>query len=184
MKTRERLFSGEETVATAGQQLCHSLLHYLPGYCFSWLREGYCKGSGTMSESPVLVLAPGEKAHDLGAAALQLRAMVLQAVASENSKRNYAKALDEIFTLCANRLQGISRALLMEYRASMIDRKLSPSTINVRLSAIRKLIGEASPTASSIANKPRRWRTCRTCGSRSRKACTKGRILQKSLPPF
>jgi hypothetical protein len=130
MKTRERLFSGEETVATAGQQLCHSLLHYLPGYCFSWLREGYCKGSGTMSESPVLVLAPGEKAHDLGAAALQLRAMVLQAVASENSKRNYAKALDEIFTLCANRLQGISRALLMEYRASIIDRKLSPSTIN------------------------------------------------------
>ncbi|MGA7316680.1 MAG: tyrosine-type recombinase/integrase [Silvibacterium sp.] len=68
---------------------------------------------------------------------------MLNAVVSEHSKRNYAKALDEVFTLYANRSQGISRTMLMEYRASLIDRKLSPSTINVRLSAIRKLIGEA-----------------------------------------
>ena len=35
----------------------------------------------------------------------------------------------------------LSRALLMEYRTTMDH--LSPSTINVRLSAIRKLVGEA-----------------------------------------
>jgi integrase len=69
--------------------------------------------------------------------------MVLQAVASENTRRNYAKALDEVFSLCASRSQGLSRPLLMEYRASMLDRGLSPSTINVRLSAVRKLISEA-----------------------------------------
>lgn len=73
----------------------------------------------------------------------KLRGMVLQAVPSEHSKRNYAKALDEVFTLCTDRLQGVSRPLLMEYRASMIEKGLSPSTINVRLAAVRKLIGEA-----------------------------------------
>jgi integrase len=56
-----------------------------------------------------------------------------------HSKRNYAKALSDLFIFCAGR--PLSRALLMEYRTPM-DR-LSPSTINVRLSAIRKLVGEA-----------------------------------------
>jgi len=81
--------------------------------------------------------------EDLWLASQKLREMVLQAVPSQHSKRNYAKALDEVFTLCANRSQGISRPLLMEYRTSMIDKGLSPSTINVRLAAIRKLVGEA-----------------------------------------
>src|SRR5580692_2719978 len=65
--------------------------------------------------------------------------MVLDSVPSIHSKRNYAKALDDLFAFCANR--PISRALLMEYRATM--EHLSPSTINVRMSAIRKLVGEA-----------------------------------------
>ena len=51
--------------------------------------------------------------------------------------------MDEIFALCASRRQGISRPVLMEYRAAMLEKNLSPSTINVRLSAVRKLIGEA-----------------------------------------
>jgi integrase len=65
--------------------------------------------------------------------------MVLDSVQSIHSKRNYAKALDDLFAFCASR--PLSRALLMEYR-TMMDH-LSPSTINVRLSAIRKLVGEA-----------------------------------------
>jgi integrase len=68
-----------------------------------------------------------------------LRQMVLDSVQSIHSKRNYAKALDDLFAFCASR--PLSRALLMEYRTT-IDH-LSPLTINVRLSAIRKLVGEA-----------------------------------------
>jgi integrase len=68
-----------------------------------------------------------------------LRKMVLDSVPSIHSKRNYAKALDDLFVFCARR--PLSRALLMEYRTT-IDH-LSPSTINVRMSAIRKLVGEA-----------------------------------------
>jgi integrase len=65
--------------------------------------------------------------------------MVLDAVQSPHSKRNYGKALDDLFQFCASR--SLSRSLLMEWRAGM--ESLSPSTINVRLSAVRKMIGEA-----------------------------------------
>src|SRR3982074_1485832 len=69
----------------------------------------------------------------------RLQKMVLDAVPSPHSQRNYAKALDDLFAFCASR--PLSRFLLMEWRASM--ESLSPSTINVRLSAVRKLVSEA-----------------------------------------
>jgi integrase len=82
---------------------------------------------------------PGEPHFALTPAQAKLRQMVLDSVQSIHSKRNYAKALDDLFAFCASR--PLSRALLMEYRTSMEN--LSPSTINVRMSAIRKLVGEA-----------------------------------------
>jgi integrase len=96
-----------------------------------------------MSSSLALIPSSGDSQLDRSAAIQALREMVLNSVVSEHSKRNYAKALDEVFTLCANRSQGLSRALLMEYRAAMVEKKLSASTVNVRLSAVRKLVGEA-----------------------------------------
>src|ERR1700733_6735454 len=81
-------------------------------------------------EGKPLVLTPAQA---------RLRKMVLDAVPSSHSKRNYAKALDDLFQFCASR--PLSRSLLMEWRAAM--ESLSPSTINVRLSAVRKMIGEA-----------------------------------------
>jgi integrase family protein with SAM-like domain len=68
-----------------------------------------------------------------------LRKLVLDAMPSPHTQRNYAKALDDLFAFCASR--PLSRSLLMEWRAGM--ESLSPSTINVRLSAVRKLVGEA-----------------------------------------
>jgi integrase len=65
--------------------------------------------------------------------------MVLDSVASPHSRRNYAKALDDLFRFAASR--PLTRALLMEYRATMDA--LSPSTVNVRLSAVRKMVFEA-----------------------------------------
>ena len=68
-----------------------------------------------------------------------LRKRVLDSVTSPHSKRNYAQALDNLFAFCASR--PLSRELLLEWRAGM--ESLSPSTINVRLSAVRKMVGEA-----------------------------------------
>ena len=82
---------------------------------------------------------PEEPPFALTQAQAMLRQMVLDTVQSIHSKRNYAKALDDLFAFCASR--PLSRALLMKYRTTMDH--LSPSTINVRLSAIRKLVGEA-----------------------------------------
>ena len=93
----------------------------------------------------LLVLAPispesraGEPLALTPAQAL-LRKLVLDAVPSPHTRRNYAKALDDLFQSCASR--PLSRSLLMEWRAGM--EFLSPYTINVRLSAVRKLVGEA-----------------------------------------
>ena len=72
-----------------------------------------------------------------------LRATVLNGVTAANSKRNYALALDELSAFCKERQQPISRTLILQFRAALLDRELSPSTINVKLSAIRKLVDEA-----------------------------------------
>jgi len=73
----------------------------------------------------------------------ELRTAVLDGVAAENSKRNYALALDELAAFAKEQMQPISRALLLEFRATLLERNLSASTINVKLSAVRKLLGEA-----------------------------------------
>ncbi|MGI4853897.1 MAG: tyrosine-type recombinase/integrase [Janthinobacterium lividum] len=85
------------------------------------------------------VPASNTSTEELTPAQHQLRRMVLDSVTSVHSRRNYAKALDLLFALAAGR--PLTRALLLEYRTSMKD--LSPSTVNVRLSAVRKLVTEA-----------------------------------------
>src|ERR1700724_3812094 len=96
-----------------------------------------------MTNALVLAPVPPESSQAeplaLTPAQVRLREMVLDAVQSPHSKRNYAKAFDDLFAFCASR--PLSRSLLMEWRAAM--ESLSPSTINVRLSAVRKLIEEA-----------------------------------------
>jgi integrase len=93
-----------------------------------------------MSTSLIHVQQPtAEPSFALTQAQARLRQMVLDSVHSVHSKRNYAKALDDLFAFCAS--QPLSRALLMEYRTKMDH--LAPSTINVRMSAVRKLVGEA-----------------------------------------
>ncbi len=64
--------------------------------------------------------------------------MGLNSVVSEHSNRKYAKALDDLLPLRCQR--ALTRALLMEWRAAM--NKLSPSTVEVWLSAVRKLVTE------------------------------------------
>ncbi len=73
----------------------------------------------------------------------ELRRVVLDGVTAENSKRNYALALDELSSFCVDRQEPVSRTLILAFRAAMLDRDLSASTINVKLSAVRKLINEA-----------------------------------------
>ena len=68
---------------------------------------------------------------------------VLNSLSANNSKRNYALALDELAAFSKERQQPISRSLLLAFREALLKRNLGPSTINVKLSAVRKLVGEA-----------------------------------------
>jgi site-specific recombinase XerD len=73
----------------------------------------------------------------------ELRRMLWNSLVSAHTKRAYIAAFNQFFRLVADADRPVSRALLMEYRAQLIDQGLSASTINVRLSAIRKLVSEA-----------------------------------------
>src|SRR5258705_7767429 len=67
----------------------------------------------------------------------RLRKMVLDAVPSPHTRRNYAKALDDLFQFCASR--PLSRSLLMEWRGGV--KTLFPSPIKKRRSAVRQVVG-------------------------------------------
>jgi integrase len=69
--------------------------------------------------------------------------MLSNSLVSAHTRRAYIAAFNQFFELVAEAGRPVCRALLMEYRAQMIDQGLSASTINVRLSAIRKLVSEA-----------------------------------------
>jgi site-specific recombinase XerD len=74
----------------------------------------------------------------------QVKALVLDAVASRHTKAMYAVALDEFFAWWET--QGrppFSRSTVQAYRSHLEERSLAPSSINQKLSAIRKLAAEA-----------------------------------------
>lgn len=74
--------------------------------------------------------------------------MVLDSVGSPHSRRNYAKALDLLFAFAGGR--PLTRALLLEYRTSMED--LAPSTVNVRLAAVRKMVRQFGNSLTNTDN--------------------------------
>ena len=83
----------------------------------------------------------------------RIKALVLDTLPSPESKRAYSQALDDFFRWCeAAAVSEFSKASVNAYRASLEEGKLSPSTINQRLSAIRKLAVEAADNGLMPAN--------------------------------
>ncbi len=75
----------------------------------------------------------------------RLKALVLDSVTSPNSRRAYSKALDDFLEWQRYAFPGpFSKAMVQQYRAKLEAAGLAPATINVRLSAIRKLAAEAA----------------------------------------
>lgn len=90
-----------------------------------------------------------------------IKDLVINALTSQNSKIMYAKALDDFLQWRdAKGSPLFTKALVNEYRAHLqATTKYAPSTINLRLSAIRKLAKEAADNgimdpnlANGIAN--------------------------------
>jgi integrase len=105
---------------------------------------------------------PASPLFCLGSSTTSLVDLVLAALPSPNTRRAYATAIANLSTFAAGR--PLTRMLLLEWRQSMDP--LSSSTVNVRLSAARKLLREAwrtgaldSDTAAAlldVAGLPRR----------------------------
>jgi site-specific recombinase XerD len=74
----------------------------------------------------------------------RIKALVLDSVPSPLTKRAYSQALDAFLSWYAAEQPGpLSKAIVQRYRVSCLDR-LSPSSVNKHLSAIRKLVNEAA----------------------------------------
>lgn len=73
-------------------------------------------------------------------------ALVLDGLTSENSRRAYEKALVDFLTWYTNAGKpGLTKATVQNYRKEVLEKQgFSPSTINQRMSAIRKLAEEAA----------------------------------------
>ena len=74
-----------------------------------------------------------------------IRALVVDSVQSPHSRRLYGKSVDEFLAWCREASPGpFGKAAVQQYRAMLEERKLAPSSINLRLAAVRKLAVEAA----------------------------------------
>jgi integrase len=101
----------------------------------------------------------------------QLKALVLDSVSSPHSRRAYARALDDFRDWYRPEEHGpFGRAVVQAYRAELERRELAPSTVNVRLAALRKLALEAAENgllAAETAAGVARVRGARQAGIRA-----------------
>src|SRR5437763_1267973 len=77
----------------------------------------------------------------------QSRAAVLNSLAAASSQESYGHAIDE-FTgwYCSEPRLAFNRSVVLRYRFFLEQKNLAPSTINVRLAAVRRLAHEAADT--------------------------------------
>jgi hypothetical protein len=101
------------------------------------------RGERVRSSCPLSDLAlvrPGADAQDIED---RLTSLVLNGVTSANSRRAYAAGLRQFFTWAREQApRPFNKVLVQEYRSWLDSQKLSPATINLRLSPIRKLARE------------------------------------------
>jgi site-specific recombinase XerD len=75
----------------------------------------------------------------------RIKSLVLDSVTSPHSKRAYEQALDAFERWCAQTgAAGFTKATVQVYRSALEAAGLAASSINVRLSAVRKLAAEAA----------------------------------------
>ena len=113
----------------------------------------------TAAGETLAVPAPRLDGADWPAAADALIAVVTNRLHSDVSRRGYRTALRQFLAWHVAQGRGpLSRALVQRYRVVLEGRKLAPSTINQRLSAICALATSAPRAACSISDDAERTR--------------------------
>ena len=76
-----------------------------------------------------------------------ITSLVLDGISSPHTRRAYSQALDEfLIWFREDPEREFNKAVVQKYRAELEIKGLAPSSINVRLSAIRRLALEAART--------------------------------------
>jgi hypothetical protein len=74
-----------------------------------------------------------------------MKRLVLAGISSPNSRRAYGKALEDFLAWSRAQPRGpFSKLIVQEYRTHLEQQSLAPSTINIRLTAVRRLAAEAA----------------------------------------
>ena len=77
----------------------------------------------------------------------QSKNAVLNSLAAASSQESYGHAIDEfIGWYCSEPRLAFNRSVVLRYRFFLEQKNLAPSTINVRLAAVRRLAHEAADT--------------------------------------
>jgi len=77
----------------------------------------------------------------------QSKNAVLHSLAAASSQESYGHAINEFITwYCSEPRLAFNRTVVLRYRFFLEQKSLAPSTINVRLAAVRRLAYEASDT--------------------------------------
>ena len=77
----------------------------------------------------------------------QSKNAVLHSLAAASSQKSYGHAIDEfIGWYCSEPRLAFNRTVVLRYRFFLEQKNLAPSTINVRLAAVRRLAYEAADT--------------------------------------
>jgi site-specific recombinase XerD len=108
---------------------------------------------------------------------LQIINLVLDGLTSENSKRAYGKALNDFMSWYQKEpTTGLTKATVQQYKTILQNSGVAPSTVNLRLSAIRKLAQEAADNGfvdQSMASSISRVKGVKSQGVRSGNWLTK-----------
>src|ERR1700693_4655330 len=76
----------------------------------------------------------------------QSKAAVLNTLASQHSRRSYEYAIERFIAwYCGEPRLGFNRSVVVRYRSFLENLSLSAATINLHLTAIRRLADEATP---------------------------------------
>ena len=113
----------------------------------------------------------------------QAKAAVVGSLPSRGSKREYGRSIDEFVAwYCSEPRLSFSRTVVVRFRMYLEGRHLAPSTINLRLAAVRRLAYEASDSGHlSIWGPEDRWTLAdMTCRDLFRRAASEMRTLPRT----
>ena len=100
----------------------------------------------------------------------QSKTAVLHTLASAHSRRGYKYAIDKFIAwYCGEPRLGFNRAVMVRYRSFLENQSLSAATINLHLSAIRRLADEAAESgclSSEVVTGIRRVKGLKQLGRR------------------